>query len=115
MEPLKWLKYFVLKRATMFEIQMIFAFALFGIGLYGVSSGRDFLRLFFALDMLINAIIMMLALSAHYLGMYNNIPFAYMVMVIATLEAAAGLLIFAAAYKITNVTIPDTLQSEEAA
>lgn len=99
----------------MFETQMIFAFALFSLGLYGVSSGRDFLRLFFALEMLLNAVIMMLAISAHYLGMSHNIPLAYMIMVIATLEAAAGILIFAAANKINNVTIPDTLNSEEVA
>ena len=36
----------------MFSIEMIFSFALFAIGLYGVSSGRDFLRIFFSLEML---------------------------------------------------------------
>jgi NADH:ubiquinone oxidoreductase subunit K len=99
----------------MFETQIIFAFALFALGLYGVSSGRDFLRLFFALEMLLNAVIMMLAIGAHYLGLANNIPLAYMIMVIATLEAAAGILIFASANKINNVTIPDTLTGEEVA
>lgn len=99
----------------MFETQILFAFALFALGLYGVSSGRDFLRLFFALEMLLNAVIMMLAIGAHYLGLANNIPLAYMIMVIATLEAAAGILIFASANKINNVTIPDTLTGEEVA
>lgn len=99
----------------MFETQILFAFALFALGLYGVSSGRDFLRLFFALEMLLNAVIMILAIGAHYLGLMNNIPLAYMIMIIATLEAAAGILIFASANKINNVTIPDTLTSEEVA
>ena len=94
----------------MFEIQIIFAFGLFSLGLYGVSSSRDFLRIFFSLEMLLNAVIIILALSAHYLGYTQNIVLAYMVMVLATLEAAVGLLIFAVANKITKVVSPDELK-----
>ena len=97
----------------MFETQMIFAFALFAIGLYGVSSRRDFLRIFFSMEMLLNSIILMLAISAHYLGMTQNIVLAYMIIIIATLEAAAGLIIFAAANKITKAVSPDELNSKE--
>ena len=97
----------------MFEIEMLFAFGLFALGLYGVSSGRDFLRIFFSLEMLLNAIIMLLAISAHYLGLTQNIVLAYMVMILATLEAAIGLLIFAAANKIANVVSPDELKGAE--
>jgi len=96
----------------MIEIDMMFAFALFGIGLYGVSSGSDFLRIFFSLEMLLNAVILMLASSAYHLGLVQNLPLAYMVMVLATLEAAAGLLIFAGAHKFTGVVRPDTLDGE---
>ena len=95
----------------MFEIDMLFAFALFSIGLYGVSSNKDFLRIFFSLEMLINAVILMLASSAHYLGLSQNIPLAYMFIVLATLEAAVGILIFAAAHKFTRVISPDELES----
>ena len=97
----------------MFSIEMLFAFGLFSLGLYGVSSRRDFLRLFFSLEMLLNAIIMMLAISAHYLGFTQNIVLAYMVMVLATLEAALGLLIFGAASKIAKVVSPDELRGAE--
>lgn len=97
----------------MFEIQMIFAFGLFGLGLYGVSSRRDFLRIFFSLEMLLNSVIMMLAITAHYLGLTQNIVLAYMIMIIATLEAAAGLIIFAAANKVANVVSPDELHTKE--
>lgn len=96
----------------MFEIDMIFAFALFSVGLYGVSSNKDFLRIFFSLEMLINAVILMLASSAHYLGLSQNLSFAYMVMIIATLEAAVGILIFAAAHKFANVIVADDLSEE---
>ena len=94
----------------MFEIEILFAFWLFSLGLYGVSSRRDFLRIFFSLEMLLNAIIMLLAISAHYLGLTQNIALAYMLMILATLEAAVGLLIFAAANKIAKVVSPDELE-----
>lgn len=97
----------------MFETQMLFSFALFSLGLYGVSSRRDFLRIFFSLEMLLNSVIMMLAITAHYLGMTQNIVLAYMVIIIATLEAAAGLIIFAAANKITKAISPDELHTQE--
>ena len=96
----------------MFEIDMIFAFGLFSIGLYGVSSHHDFLRIFFSLEMLINAVILMLASSAHYLGLTQNLSFAYMIIVLATLEAAVGILIFAAANKFTHEIIPDNFAEE---
>jgi len=96
----------------MFEIDMIFAFALFSLGLYGVSSRKDFLRIFFSLEILINSVILMLALSAHYLGLAQNIPLAYLVMVLATLEAATGVLIFVGANKFTKATNPDQLDRE---
>jgi NADH:ubiquinone oxidoreductase subunit K len=96
-----------------FEIEIIFAFALFSLGLYGVSSRRDFLRIFFSLEMLLNAIIMLLATTAHYLGFTQNIVLAYMVMILATLEAAVGLLIFAAANKIAKAVSPDDLRGED--
>ena len=97
----------------MFEIDMIFAFALFSVGLYGISSNRDFLRIFFSLEMLINAVILMLASSAHYLGLSQNISFAYMIMILATLEAAVGILIFSAAHKFTKVVIADDLGAQK--
>jgi len=101
------------KGVKMFELQMVFAFALFALGLYGVSSRRDFLRIFFSMEMLLNSIIMMLAITAHYLGFTQNIVLAYMIMILATLEAAAGLIIFGAANKIANVVSPDELNSSE--
>jgi NADH:ubiquinone oxidoreductase subunit K len=93
-----------------FDIEMLFAFGLFSLGLFGVASARDFLRIFFSLEMLLNSVIMMLAITAHYLGMAQNIVLAYMVMVLATLEAALGLLIFALANKIAGITSADELE-----
>jgi NADH:ubiquinone oxidoreductase subunit K len=97
----------------MFSIDMLFAFALFTVGLFGLVSNKDFLRIFFSLEMLINAVILILASSAKYLNLPDNLPFAYMIIILATLEAAVGILIFAAANKLTNVVTPDNLTKEE--
>ena len=91
----------------MFEIELLFAFALFGVGLYGISSKNDFLRIFFSLEMLLNSVILILASSANHLGMTQNLALAYVVIVIATLEAAAGILIFILANQFSNKIIPD--------
>ncbi|WP_201351861.1 NADH-quinone oxidoreductase subunit NuoK [Hydrogenimonas urashimensis] len=99
----------------MFGIEMVFAFALFGLGVYGVGSRRDFLRIFFSLEMMVNAVILMLALSARHLGLSENIELAYLIIVLATLEAAAGLLIFGATHRITRAIRPDDLGNEERA
>lgn len=96
----------------MFETDMIFAFALLSIGLFGITSHKDFLRIFFSLEMLINAVILMLASSAYYLGLSQNLPVAYMFIIIATLEAAVGILIFAAVNKFTHKIIPDEIDEE---
>jgi NADH:ubiquinone oxidoreductase subunit K len=96
----------------MFEIDLIFALALFAVGLFGLVSNKDFLRIFFSLEMLINAVILLLASSAKYLNLPDNLPFAYMLIILATLEAAVGILIFAAANKLTNATSPDELREE---
>jgi len=96
----------------MFEIDMIYAFALFSVGLYGVSSNKDFLRIFFSLEMMINSVILMLASSAKYLHVESNLPLAYMIIIVATLEAGVGILIFTLAYKFTNKVHPDDIAKE---
>jgi len=92
-----------------FQIDMIFAIILFAIGLYGVSTKADFLKIFFSLEMLLNAVILILASSAYHFGMTQNLAIAYVIIVIATLEAAAGVLIFLLANRVTGEVIPDRL------
>jgi len=92
-----------------FQIDMIFAIILFAIGLYGVSTKADFLKIFFSLEMLLNAVILVLASGAYHFGMTQNLAIAYVIIVIATLEAAAGVLIFLLANRITGEVIPDRL------
>jgi len=94
---------------TGFYIDAITAIILFGIGLYGVTSKSDFLKIFFSLEMLLNAVILLLASAAFHFGLTKGLAVAYVIIVIATLEAAAGVLIFILSNRITGEIIPDNL------
>jgi len=94
---------------TSFYIDMMFAILLFGIGMFGVTNRSDFLKIFFSLEMLLNAVILILASGAANLGVVKGLSVAYVVIVLATLEAAAGVLIFLLTYRMTGVMIPDDL------
>jgi NADH:ubiquinone oxidoreductase subunit K len=91
--------------------ELLAALLLFSIGLYGVISRKDFLRIFFALEILLNAVILLLAISAKAYQWTQALPLAYLVMALATLEAAAGVLIFIAAHRITQQRQPDDIRS----
>ncbi len=92
-----------------FYIDAIAAIILFAVGLYGVTSKSDFLKILFSLEMLLNAVILLLASAAFNFGFTHGLAIAYVIIVIATLEAAAGVLIFILAYRITGKIIPDNL------
>ncbi len=92
-----------------FYIDAIAALILFGVGLYGVTSKSDFLKIFFSLEMLLNAVILLLASGAYHFGLTRGLAVAYVIIVIATLEAAAGILIFILSNRITGEIIPDNL------
>jgi len=92
-----------------FYLDAIAAIILFGVGLYGVTSKSDFLKIFFSLEMLLNAVILLLASAAFHFGFTRGLAIAYVIIVIATLEAAAGVLIFILSNRITGEVIPDKL------
>jgi len=92
-----------------FYVDAIFSIVLFTIGMFGVTTKSDFLKIFFSLEMLLNAVILFLGSAAYNLGMTQGLAVAYIVIVIATLEAAAGILIFLLAYRMTGEVIPDHL------
>jgi NADH-quinone oxidoreductase subunit K len=88
----------------MVQFEIIIAVTLFGIGLFGLSTQKNFLKIFFSLEMLLNAVILFLASTAKQYGIEENLSLAYMVIAIATLEAAAGVLIFLITNKISGAT-----------
>ncbi|MRJ06729.1 MAG: hypothetical protein C6I01_04335 [Epsilonproteobacteria bacterium] len=92
-----------------FYMDAFFAIVLFSIGMIGVTSKADFLKIFFSLEMLLNAVILILASAAYHLGLTRGLAIAYVIIVIATLEAAAGILIFILSYRKTKEIIPDKM------
>ncbi len=94
---------------TGFYIDALGAIMLFGVGLYGVTSKADFLKVFFSLEMLLNAVILFLASAAYHFGLTRGLAIAYVIIVIATLEAAAGVLIFLLSHRLTGEIIPDNM------
>jgi len=92
-----------------FYFDAFIAIILFAIGMIGVTSKGDFLRIFFSLEMLLNAVILILGSAAYHLGLTQGLAIAYVIIVIATLEAAAGILIFILSHRKTKEIIPDHL------
>jgi NADH-quinone oxidoreductase subunit K len=93
----------------MVQFEILVAITIFGIGLFGLATVKSFLKIFFSLEMLLNGVILFLASTANYYGLEQNLSVAYMVIAIATLEAAAGLLIFLATNRITGATEIDKI------
>ena len=79
------------------------------MNLYFFENICNFLKIFFSLEMLLNAVILLLASAAFNFGLTKGLAIAYVIIVIATLEAAAGVLIFILANRITGEIIPDNL------
>jgi NADH:ubiquinone oxidoreductase subunit K len=98
----------------MIEFEIVIAVTLFGIGLFGVTTQKSFLKIFFSLEMLLNSVILMLASTAVQYGISENLSVAYLLIAIATLEAAAGLIIFLVANRITGATEIDKLGDDNA-
>ena len=97
----------------MFHFEIITAIALFSIGLFAVTSKKDFLRVFFGLEMLLNSVILVLASSAYHFVLPEALSVAYLIIVIATLEASAGVLIFIIANRITGKIKLDDFNFDE--
>jgi NADH:ubiquinone oxidoreductase subunit K len=98
----------------MIEFEILISITLFGIGLFGVTTQKSFLKIFFSLEILLNSVILMLASTGKYYGLEQNLSVAYMVIAIATLEAAAGVIIFLVSNRITKATEIDKLGESDA-
>jgi NADH-quinone oxidoreductase subunit K len=86
------------------QFEILIAVSLFGIGLFGLATQKNFLKIFFSLEMLLNAVILFLASTGKHYGLNDNISLSYMIIAIATLEAAAGVLIFLITNRVTGAT-----------
>jgi NADH-quinone oxidoreductase subunit K len=70
---------------------LILATVLFAIGLVGVMRRKNLLMLFFATEILLNAVNVAFAAISHYYGDLTGQMFAFFVIAIAASEVAVGL------------------------
>jgi NADH-quinone oxidoreductase subunit K len=83
---------------------LIVSVALFAIGIYGLISKRNALRLLFSVEILANAGILNLVVFSRYLAVTNVTGQVFALFGIALLaaEAAVGLALILVAYRIRN-------------
>ena len=70
---------------------LILATVLFAIGLIGVMRRKNLLMLFFATEILLNAVNVAFAAISHFYGDLTGQMFAFFVIAIAASEVAVGL------------------------
>ncbi|MDD2828232.1 MAG: NADH-quinone oxidoreductase subunit NuoK [Sulfuricurvum sp.] len=70
---------------------LVLSTVLFAIGLIGVMRRKNLLMLFFATEILLNAVNVALAAISHYRGDYTGQLFAFFIIAIAASEVAVGL------------------------
>lgn len=86
---------------------LILAAVLFCIGLYGVLTQRNALRILISVELLLNAANINFVAASHHYGSNDGFVFTLFVVAIAAAEAAVGLAILIHAYrhaKSVNVT-----------
>ncbi len=78
---------------------LIVSAVLFSIGLIGVLRRRNLLMLFFATEVMLNAVNIAFAAISHFYGDLTGQMFAFFVIAIAASEVAVGLGILIVLYK----------------
>ena len=90
---------------------LIVAAILFAIGLVGILRRKNLLMLFFATEMLLNAVNIGFAAVSKYYGDLTGQLFAFFIIAIAASEVAVGLGLLIIWYKRTGSIDLDTLQT----
>ena len=90
---------------------LILSAILFCIGLIGILRRKNLLMLFFATEMLLNAVNIGFAAVSKYYGDLTGQMFAFFVIAIAASEVAVGLGLLIIWYKRVGSINLDTLQS----
>jgi NADH-quinone oxidoreductase subunit K len=81
---------------------LVLSTILFVIGLIGIMRRKNLLLLFFATEILLNAVNIALAAISHYRGDYTGQMFAFFIIAIAASEVAVGLGLLIVWYKRTG-------------
>ncbi|ADN09868.1 NADH-quinone oxidoreductase subunit NuoK [Sulfurimonas autotrophica] len=88
---------------------LVLSTILFAIGLVGVMRRKNLLLLFFATEILLNAVNVAFAAISHYYGDLTGQMFAFFVIAIAASEVAVGLGLLIVWYKRHNSIDLDAL------
>ena len=87
---------------------VIISIALLGIGIYGLSVKRNFIRMLFAVEIIINAANLNLVAFARFIPDSGGQTLALFSIAIAAAEVAVGLALIIVAYRMyQNVDIAD--------
>lgn len=81
---------------------MVVSIALFAIGVYGLISKRNALRILFSIEIIANSAVLNLVVFSRFLPMINitGQTFALITIAILAAEAAVGLALILVAYRI---------------
>lgn len=82
---------------------------LFCIGVFGVLFRRNAIIIFMSVELMLNAVNLLMVAFSRYLGDTGGQVFVFFVMVVAAAEVAVGLAILMMIFKNTNSTDIDTL------
>ena len=82
---------------------------IFCIGVLGVLLRRNAIIIFMCIEMMLNAVNLLMVAFSRYLGDSSGQVFVFFVMVVAAAEVAVGLAILMMIYRNTNSTDIDTL------
>jgi len=87
---------------------VIVSVALLAIGIYGLSVKRNFIRMLFAIEIIINAGNLNLVAFARYLPHSGGLTLALFSIAIAAAEVAVGLALIIVAYRMyKNIDVAD--------
>lgn len=88
---------------------LVLSTVLFTIGMIGVMRRKNLLMLFFATEIMLNAVNVAFAAISHYYGDLSGQMFAFFVIAIAASEVAVGLGLLVVWYKRTGKIDLDTM------
>jgi len=87
---------------------VLVSIALLGIGIYGLATKRNFIRMLFAIEIIINAANLNLVAFARFIPNSGGQTFALFSIAIAAAEVAVGLALIIVAYRMyKNVDITE--------
>jgi len=78
---------------------LIFAAALFSIGLFGVLARRNAVAILLGVELMLNAVNLTFLAFSKYLNDMNGHVFVFMIMTVAAAEAAVGLAIIISLFR----------------